>query len=363
MASGRRLGIIGVGFGAQVHAPAFRSEGWDIVALCSRDGSKARAAADKLGVAHADTDPFRLIARGDIDAVSIAVPPRAHRDLVLAAAAAGKHILCEKPFAMSAEEAAEMKTAVERAGITAMVAHEFRYAPQRAHIKALLDAGHIGAFRLCTVDLFLDRHAGKAPQRASWNARQSEGGGALAGVGSHYIDGLRHWFGEIAAVSGWTGVFGADLVDPASGAAVRSETDDSFSFTLFFANGGIANMVMSLAVMPPRGASIAIMGDAGTLLATQPGPVPVEGGVVLASQDASPPVPVAMPAHLAPFSDPRDHRLMAFRMLVRDFNAGIAAGRSPSPNFDDGLRCQLALDAIKQAALRGRRVQLAASPA
>ncbi|MEP7276168.1 MAG: Gfo/Idh/MocA family oxidoreductase, partial [Betaproteobacteria bacterium] len=71
----RRVGIIGVGFGAQVYVPAFQSEGWQVGAICSRDRDKAAKAAEAAGVAHACTDPHELIARDDIDAVAITTPP------------------------------------------------------------------------------------------------------------------------------------------------------------------------------------------------------------------------------------------------------------------------------------------------
>src|SRR5690349_10903154 len=124
------VGIIGVGFGAQVHVPAFRSEGWEVVAICSRDRDKAAKAAADAGITGVHTDPFELIRRDDIDAVAIITPPRAHHDLSIAALNAGKHVLCEKPFAIDARQAVEMRDTAAMSGLTAMVAHEFRHTPQ-----------------------------------------------------------------------------------------------------------------------------------------------------------------------------------------------------------------------------------------
>ena len=103
--SKRRIGIIGVGFGAQVHAPGFRSEGWDVAAICSRSREKAEKAAADSGVAGIHTDPLELIGRDDIEAVAIITPPGAHHDLSIAALSAGKHVLCEKPFAIDVGQA------------------------------------------------------------------------------------------------------------------------------------------------------------------------------------------------------------------------------------------------------------------
>ena len=357
-AQARRIGIIGVGFGAQVYAPAFASEGWDVVALCSRDAGKARKAADAAGVADIHTDPHELIGRSDIDAVGIVTPPGSHHELALAALAAGKHVMCEKPFALDAAQAEAMRAAAASSGTTAMIGHEFRHAPQRGYIKALLDDGYIGRFQLCTIELFLDRYVTRDPRPLTWMAREAEGGGILGALGSHYIDGLRHWFGDVASASGRLLALRPHLTDSATGRIVKAETDDAFVFTLEFAGGGIATMVASFAATPARGARIAVMGDAGTLIAEQPGPNPMEDGVVVASRNGEPLLPLPTPVRFTPFTDDRDPRLMAFRLLVRDFNAGIARGTSPAPNFTDALRCQQVLDAIRESSRSGRTVAL-----
>lgn len=353
-----RVGIIGTGFGTLVHAPGFRSEGWEVVALCSRNRERVRKAADEAGVAEIHTDPLEMIGRGDLDAVSISSPPATHHPLVIAALKAGKHVLCEKPFALDTAQAIAMRDAAAASGRTAMVAHEFRRAPQRARIRELLDQGFIGRFRLCTIELSVDRYVGLEPRALTWNARNAEGGGLLGALGSHYIDGLRHWFGEVATASGWLDAWRPDVRDPATGAMVRGETDDTYGFTLAFRNGGCATMTASFAATPARGVRIAVMGDAGTLVATQPGPNPLEDGTLTGGRDGAPMAELPMPRELAPFTDARDHRLMAFRLLVRDFSDGIARGVSPAPNFADGWRCQQVLDAIRESARTGRTVAI-----
>ena len=357
-ASNRRVGIVGVGFGLAVYAPAFGSEGWEVAALCSRHREKARSAADAVGVRDVHTDPLEMIARDDISAIGIASPPATHHPLSIAALQAGKHVLCEKPFALNARQAAEMRDAAKASGRTAMVGHEFRHTPQRAYVKELLDGGYIGRFQLCTIELFLDRYVTREPRPLTWLARESEGGGLLGALGSHYIDALRHWFGEVTAVSGKLLMLRPELLDTATNHVVKSETDDAFVFTLEFANGGLATMIASFAATPARGARIVLMGERGTLIAEQPGPNPMEDGVVIASRDGAPLAPLATPAKYTPFTDARDHRLMAFRLLVRAFNRGIDEGNSPAPSFDDGLRNQQVQDAVREASASGTTVRL-----
>jgi len=357
--SSRRVGIIGAGFGTQAYAPAFASEGWEVVALCTRHADKARKAADAAGIADIHTDPMELIGRDDIAAVGIVTPPASHSELAIAALRAGKHVLCEKPFALDATQAAAMLDAANRSGKTAMVGHEFRHTPQRAYIRKLLEDGYIGRFQLCTVELFLDRYVTPEPRPLTWLSHRSEGGGVLGALGSHYVDALRHWFGDVARVSGRLLMLRPDVFDAATQRVVQADADDGFLFTLEFSGGGIATMCASFAATPARGAKIVVMGDAGTLIAEQPGPNPMEDGVVVGSRQGSPLAPLPTPREYLPFTDPRDHRLMAFRLLVRDFTRGVEEGRSPAPNFTDGLRCQHVLDAIRESSASGRTIALA----
>jgi predicted dehydrogenase len=353
-----KIGIIGVGFGAQVHVPAFRSEGWEVAAICSRSREKAQKAAAEAGIDGIYTDPMELIGRDDLAAVSIITPPGAHHALAIAALRAGKHVLCEKPFALDVKQAKEMLNAAETSKRNAMIAHEFRHTPQRRYIRQLLNEGYIGKFRLCTIELFLDRYVTKEPRPFTWIARKADGGGLLGALGSHYIDGLRDWFGEIASVSGWLATLRPELVDTATGKKVEAETDDTFSMTLTFKNGGAATMIASFATTPARGVRIAVMGDNGTLIAEQPGPNPMENGVVVASRNGAPLQALETPPQYTPFTDPRDHRLMAFRLLARDFTRGVEQGTSPAPNFTDGLRCQEILDAVRASSASGRTITL-----
>jgi predicted dehydrogenase len=354
----KRVGIIGLGFGAQVHLPAFQSEGWEVAAVCARNRDKAKAAADAAGVKDVHTDPDELVTRNDIDAVAISTPPSTHHALSIAALNAGKHVVCEKPFAMSALEGEQMRDVAARNRRTAMIAHEFRFAPQRRYIKQLLRDGYVGRFNLCTIELFLDRYVTPQPRALTWQAHKAHGGGLLGALGSHYIDGLRDWFGEIASVHCQLAALRPHVVDGASGKVVHAESDDTFSFTLNFVNGGVATMIASFAATPARGTRLVVMGDEGTLIAEQTGPNPTDDGVVIASRKGSPLAPLPTPAQFAVTTDARDHRLMSFRALVREFTRGIEEGMSPTPSFEDGWRCQQVLDAARESSETGRTIAI-----
>ena len=360
MTTGRlAVGVIGVGFGSTVHIPAFLSEGWRVPAVWSRREERAREAAAALDIEDVHPDWRDLIGREDIDAVAITTPPAAHLEMALAAIEAGKHVLCEKPFALNATEAASMRDAAAAHGRTAMVAHEFRFAPQRAQIKDLLDEGTIGTPELVTVELLMGRPRGDTPPPMAWGARASEGGGLLGALGSHFIDGLRHWFGDVEEVSGSVLTRLPDRLDAATGAIVQADTDDTFTATLRFANGVLANLTASSVAAPGQGGRIVVVGSEGVLVAAQRGPNPEPDGVVSVGKAGDRDLEeLPVPERYRSIEDDRDQRLGAFRLLVREFERGIREGASPAPSFEDGFACQQVLDAVRQSSMEGRVVKI-----
>ncbi|TAJ20730.1 MAG: Gfo/Idh/MocA family oxidoreductase [Dehalococcoidia bacterium] len=349
---------MGLGFGATVHVPAFLSEGWQIPVVWSRRLERAKEQAAAFDIPDA-TDDFRaLIARTDIDAVAIATPPAAHHEMVMAALAAGKHVLCEKPFARNSLEARAMYDAARATGLIGMIAHEFRFAPQRSFIKQLLDEGYVGVPQTAQLELFMGGR--RVTQPPPLGASVSEGGGVLGGLGSHFIDGLRHWFGDVREVSGLVRCLRPERTDPKTGAIVRTDAEDTFQFSLTFEGGLVASMSASMAGGPGQGGRTFISGTEGSLFAAQQGGNPEPGGTVLGAQLGTRTLAeLPMPGSHRPFEDERDHRLVAFRLLVREFERGIAEGTSPAPSFEDGWRCQQVMDAVRESSATGRTVKIA----
>ena len=351
-----RIGVIGVGFGTRVHVPGFRSEGVEVVALCTRHREGVERAAGELGIPGVYTDYREMLRDPNLDAVSITTPPPFHREIALAALDAGKHVLCEKAFAMDQGQAREMWQKAEQTGLTAMVSHQFRFAPARAYVKELLQQGYVGDVRSVHTTLFMGpTRSPSGPRPMNWGSQASQGGGFLMALGSHYIDALWDWSLDITRVCGGTFLVDADRVDPDSGRKVRSETNDSFGFMFTLKNGGWGSMTASSAAPFGSGAMIQIYGTQGTLQTPQRGANPPPDGIVLGTRfgEGHGVQELPMPRRLHPFDDPRDERLMAFRLLVRQFIQGVAEGSSPSPSFYDGLRCQQVLDAVALSGTSG----------
>jgi predicted dehydrogenase len=293
--------------------------------------------------------------------VSIATPAALHYEMATKALRAGKHVICEKPFALNAVQAKGMAELAESSGLTAMIAHEFRFTSGRMFVKALLDEGYVGSPKVVLVRLVRGPAAAppsELPAYVTGRDSAAEGAGFLFGLGSHYIDGLRHWFGEVEDV---TATLLTAAPDRRQGSdVVQATADDSFIFTLKFSSGVVAEMVATRNAPFADESTIAIYGDAGTLVTPQHGFNPPAHGVVLGARLGSDAAltELKIPAELEPFSDDRDDRLMPFRLFTREFLRGVATGTSPAPNFLDGFRCQQILDAVRQSSATGQRIRI-----
>ena len=346
-----RVGVIGVGFGSTVHIPGFQSERVEVVAVCASREERAQAAAEKFSIPNAFTDYRELVTHPDVDAVSVVTAPNLHYEMTKAALEAGKHVMCEKPFTTNAAEAEELLAMANERGLTHMIAHEFRFAPQRAYARQLIDEGRIGEPQHITASLHLRfaRRPGATPPAPSVGS-----GGMLGALGSHYIDGIRHWFGDISRVS-------ATLHGNVPAGFSLADTNNAFSVHMDFANGAWGTLTCSLNAPLGQGGSIQIYGTEGSIHLSQSGPNPAPEGIVRVGRlddDSRELRTVPIPEELHPFDDDRDHRLLPFRLEVQDFVRGIENGESPAPNFHDGLQCQRVLDAIQQSHRTGAAVDV-----
>lgn len=200
-ASPLRWGIIGLGWvSCDFVAPGMKkSPGSRIVACLGSSVDKGKAFAERFGVPHVHGTLDAMLGDPEVDAVYIATPNAMHADGVIAAAAAGKHILCEKPFAMNVEDARRMVQACTGAGIVLRVAHQLRLEEAVVHAREIVRSGRLG--KIAAVSL---ERASAMPPRTTWrtDAKQS---GVVFDVGVHLIDQVR-WitgerFAEVSAVT------------------------------------------------------------------------------------------------------------------------------------------------------------------
>jgi predicted dehydrogenase len=189
-----RIGIVGAGFGAIAHLPALRNHPrFEVVAIASP--STAAAVAREANLPYAFTSCDEMLAGCSLDAVTVASPPFAHAGNVLAVLAAGKHVLCEKPFALGVADAQAMREAANSAGTACGVAHEFRFIPQIQAIKELAANRHLGDLRNLEITLLRSSLRRDEHRARSWWFDAQRGGGLAGAVLSHLID-QASWLGD-----------------------------------------------------------------------------------------------------------------------------------------------------------------------
>lgn len=182
-----RIGIVGAGFGASSHLPALQHHPkFEVVAIASP--ARAERVAKETGVPHAFRSGAEMLAECELAAVAITSPPFTHHKEALAALAAGKHVLCEKPFALDVVQAESMRAAAANANTACGVAHEFRFVPQIQALKELAVNGHLGPLRNLEITHFRPSLRRDVARARSWWFERERGGGLAGAVLSHFID-------------------------------------------------------------------------------------------------------------------------------------------------------------------------------
>lgn len=263
-----KVGIIGAGFARAAYLPALRHvPGATVVALASARLERAQAVAAEFGVPHAYDDWQAMLQAHRFDLVCIATPTVLHAPQALAALAAGAHVLCEKPAAMDAAEARAMLAAAEAAGRLHVIDHELRFNPNRMRVAALIADGTLGEVRHVTITNIgaaWNDPAGRPLH--DWWSLASEGGGRLGANGSHQVDLLRWWLGEVSWVTGAARVMVPQRTDAASGRAWTATADDVAYFTAEMASGAVAQVFISAVASRTMSNVTQIYGSRGTLL-------------------------------------------------------------------------------------------------
>jgi len=259
-----RIGIIGCGGIARgSHGPGYvrlqEAGRCELVACCDVVPDVAAAFGRDFGVPRVFTDYRELLAVDELDAVSIATPPFAHRDTTVDALLAGKHVLCEKPMAMNVAEAEEMLAAARRSGRVLTIGHGSRFAPEALAIKRRIDAGDLGDIYFARASRLRSRGV---PARGVFTSKTRNGGGPLIDIGVHALD-LTVWLmGNPAPV----GVFGAtyDALAHREGMAAqnrsswgpfdpqRYDVEDLCTGLIRFANGATLFLESSWLLQQPE---------------------------------------------------------------------------------------------------------------
>jgi predicted dehydrogenase len=371
------IGLVGCGFMGRAHSNAFGQVGKFfelefeplLTAACARNAASAEAFARNWGFASFETDWRKLLSRADIDLIDIASPNDTHVEIAIAAAEAGKMVMCEKPLGRNAAESEKMVAAVESAGAPNMVWYNYRRVPAVAFAKQLIDEGRLGRIFHYRAKFLQDwTISADLPQggAALWRLDASVAGSGVTGdLLAHCIDTAIWLNGPIDAVTAMTETFIKERSHAISGKVEPVTIDDASAFLARFHNRSLATFEATryarghkaLYTLEINGADASIMWDLQDLHRLQYFDHDDEGRVrgwrSLHVTDSGHPymkhwwVPGLQIGY--------EH---TFIHQVADFLQGIASGNSPSPTFREALATDYVTDAVLQSAQSGRWEQV-----
>lgn len=347
-----RAGIIGCGAIAANHVEALRAQPGVEVTICMDvDPDRAAAFAAEHGIGAATHSVEELLHSG-VDLVSVCTPHPTHEAIVVAAAEAVVHVLCEKPLAISVDATQRMVDACHRAGVTLGAIFQRRYWPAAQRIRSALDSGEIGAPILGRVEVLLHRdtnYYSATPWRGKW---ETDGGGVVMTQAIHYVDLLQWYLGEVEWVMATADTYvHGDTI----------EVEDTLTATLRFTNGAMATFAASTALTPGLGLRVAVTGvngaTAGLLEYPEGAPavndvwaVPGSGGAHNLGEFAQP-REVLVDADLATINA----ALIPFHTAqIADFVSALRERRDPEVTGEDALRSMRIMSAMYASARSGQ---------
>src|SRR5438309_2277774 len=367
------IGMIGYGFMGRAHSNAYRkvSNFFDLEyqpvlkAACARDAGKVKEFAQKWGYESTETDWRKLIERKDIDAVDICTPNNTHKEIAIAAAKAGKMILCEKPLSMNAAEGEEMCKAVESAKVPNMVWYNYRRVPAVTFAKQLIDEGRLGRifhFRAkflqdWTISADLPQ-GGNALWRLDINAA---GSGVTGDLLAHCIDTAIWLNGSIENVCAMTETFVKERKHNLTGKVEKVGIDDACAFLCRFKNGSLATFESTryarghkaLYTFEINGEHASIFWDLHDLHRLQyfdhrdEGPLRGWRSIHITDGDH----PYMKHWWVPGLQIGYEH---TFIHQVADFLSGLSDGKIPGPSFRDALATDRVTDAVLKSAESGK---------
>jgi len=334
-----RVLIFGTGFGALVHAPGFsRHPAFTLSGIASGSLENAERVASQFSIPHATDDWKRMLDEVPADLVSIATPVDLHYPMARAAIERGRHVLCEKPFAMNVAEARELKALADAKGVVNVVNHEFRHYPARETLTRKIREGALGRVEHVVIRDRIPGWARNPKRRLSWLTDKSRGGGYLGALGSHHVDQLILWGGPIRSVLCTLRTIASEYASatPAFGGVT---SDDTFTLVVRF-EGGARGVVDLFGGAHVRGSSMEVLGsdDALTVLDGYRLGRPKEDGSFEM---------VPIPEDLAIQPTPEVGLLAPFLVKLEMIRGAIQDGKPVSPDFDDAVEIQRVLDAAR----------------
>ncbi|MCR8634200.1 Gfo/Idh/MocA family protein [Paenibacillus radicis (ex Xue et al. 2023)] len=371
--------MIGYNFMGKAHSNAYRQLPFFfeksavpvLKAIAGRNEEEVQKASRKMGWASYETDWRKLIERDDIDVIDIATPNHTHVEMAIAALEAGKHIICEKPLAITLEEAKRMKAAADRSGKVNMLMHNYRFAPAVQFAKQLICEGKLGEIRHIRA-VYLNQSMIDPNRPFRWRlSKEIAGYGALGDIGSHIIDLASFLVGDFKKVSGMMETFVKSRPDagpdgqPNYEKMIEVDVDDTSAFLAKFENGAVGVFEATrYAGGNKNGNRFEINGEKGSIrwdfehmnelqvYFTDEDEL-LRGFRTINCTEMKHPYAGNYwpPGHILGY----EH---TFISLIYELINGVANGLNPQPNFADGVYNQAVMEAVSQSSELGRWVNI-----
>lgn len=361
----RTAGIIGLGYG-RAHIAGFQAAGIQVLALCQRDTEGAAALARQYGVPHVFGRWQDMLAQVRPDIVVIATPPALHLPILVAAMAAGCHVVCEKPLATNTAEAQAMVAAAAASPCAAITSFNWRFAPAMQRMKQMVESGHLGRVFHVNARWFNPAWV-DARTAPTWRMDRTQAGyGALGDLGVHLVDLVQWLFGPVAKVMASSAT--AHVARTVPGGERLADAEDFSHVIAALQCGASVAITVSRVARGLNEHSLEVYGELGALAMRQTrngeawhlGELRAASGSTLFE-------PASIPAlhHGMTLSTERLERTGQATIcpMVQQFVAAVAVGRPAAPSLQDGASAQAVLDAALESSRSGQWVTVAASAA
>jgi predicted dehydrogenase len=361
------VGIIGAapdrGWAANAHIPALRAmPDYSLAAVCTTRQESAEATARKFGIPAAFADWRALIVQPEVDLVIVTVKVLYHRELILGALAAGKHVFCEWPLGLNTTEAEEMLAAARKSGRRHMVGLQGRFHPVLMRLGEMVRDGVIGRLLSVTLTSSLSSWGPRLSPAEAYRADRAGGATGLTVPGGHSLDTLAACVGPFREFNALLSTQHKETEIIGTGRVVPVNSPDQVLLSGTLDNGAVASVHIKADMAVPMGVRLEINGAEGDLLVvsrTVKGQNPVglqRAELVLSHAKRGSPdyVEIAVPPDgMLPAGMPPGAPHYTARLLARLADA-IRTGSDTEPNFADAVECHRLLDAVQLASDTGQ---------
>ena len=335
--STRTVGVVGAGSIGRMHIRAFKELGAQVTVISSRRAEQAALVAREESCAFT-TDPEELVRRPDVELVAITTSSGSHARLALAAIAAGKHVVIEKPMAMNAAEARQIIAAAAHRKVMLSVISQRRFEPTHQAVKRVVDSGALGRLLLLEARCPYYRSQ-EYYDSADWRGTIAEDGGALMNQSIHSVD-LMLWLGGPAS----------EVVGRTATQTHRMEAEDLALALITYRNGAYGTITASTSIRPGFLPTLELFGEHGS--------IKLEGAAVVHWSVPGVEMPATGGPTSAGVSSPQLASHEHHRTQLADVLAALDVGRAPAVTGQDGLRAVELVDGVYQSARANRAIPL-----